>query len=378
MEEETPPVRATAVYVPPEDIEELKKVFAEILQTGQLTLGRQTAAFEAEFARVLGVPDAIAVNSGTSALEITLRAWHLVDQEIVVPTNTFAATAFAVLHSGNRVVLADVGPDFCLSLETLENAVSARTKAVVLVHIGGLVAGDSNRIADFCRERGILLLEDAAHAHGSTLGGRLAGTFGMAAGFSFYPTKVMTSGEGGMIVTSDPRLAETAKVLRDQGKAGFTTNLHVELGYNWRLSELHAALGLAQLRKLGQFIEHRRGIARVYDQGLKGLGHITPLPIANDVRSNYYKYIAMLDDSLDRDGLKSRLRQSLKISLAGEVYDVPLHHQPVFERLGLGRGREFPTAEDVCRRHICLPMSAVMTGADARRVVDGLKEVESW
>ncbi len=378
MDRDLPPIPPTRIHVPPEDIADLQAVFGEILRTGQLTLGKQTAAFEAEFARMLGVRHAIAVNSGTSALEVPLRAWHLLDQEIVVPTNTFAATAFAVIHSGNRAVLADVGNDLCLSLGALEAAVTPRTKAVVLVHIGGLVARDSARIAEFCRERSILLLEDAAHAHGSTIGGRLAGTFGAAAGFSFYPTKVMTSGEGGMIVTSDPQLADTAKVLRDQGKAGFSTNLHVELGYNWRLSELHAALGLAQLRRLSGFIENRRRIAQVYDRGLRGLRHVSPVEIPQDVRSNYYKYIALLGDSVDRTPLKAKLRETLKISLAGEVYDVPLHRQPVFEKLGLGKGREFPVADDLCRRHVCLPMSAVMSEADAVRVVDGLKEAETW
>lgn len=368
----------TKIHVPPEDIEELQKVFAEILRTGQLTLGKHTAAFEVEFAQLLGVPHAVAVSSGTSALEIILRALRLSDQDVVLPTNTFAATAFAVTHSGNKPVLADIGDDLCLSMAALESAVAPRTKAVILVHIGGLVAADTERIAEFCGERDIILIEDAAHAHGSILNGRFAGSFGTAAGFSFYPTKVMTSGEGGMIVTSSAALADTAKVLRDQGKAGFTTNLHVEMAYNWRLSELHAALGIAQLHRLDEFIEHRRRTARVYDRRLHGWDWLAPLAIPPTVRSNYYKYIALLDGSVDRAALKGKLKEALKVSLAGEVYDVPLHRQPVFEKHGIGRGGEFPKAEDLCRRHVCLPMSAVMSEADANRVVDGLQEAQSW
>ncbi len=378
MPTEPLPIPPTKIVFPQEDITELQTVFGEILRTGQLTLGKHTAAFEAEFAKRLGVPHAIAVNSGTSALEIMFRALHIADQEVVIPTNTFAATAFAVVHSGNRPVLADIGDDLCLSIEALESAAGPRTKAVVLVHIGGLVARDTLRIAEFCRERGIILFEDAAHAHGSSLDGQLAGTFGLGGGFSFYPTKVMTSGEGGMIVTRSPDLANTAKILRDQGKAGFTTNLHVEMGYNWRLSEIHAALGLSQLRRLDGFIEHRRKIAHVYDASLMNFDWITPLPVSGGVRSNYYKYIALLDSSVDRATLKGKLKGSLKVSLAGEVYDVPLHRQPIFEKHGLGRGAEFPNAEDLCLRHVCLPMSAMMSEEEAARVIESLKEAKSW
>src|SRR3989337_500598 len=137
----------------------------------------------------------------SSALEIILRGLRLDDSEVIVPTNTFAATAFSVIHSGNRLVLADIGNDLCLSLESVESAVTQHTKAVILVHIGGLGARDSQKIADFCHDKGMWLIEDAAHAHGSTINSMPAGSLGIASAFSFYPTKVMTSGEGGMILT---------------------------------------------------------------------------------------------------------------------------------------------------------------------------------
>jgi len=369
------PVPATKVHVPEEDIPALTSAIGEILRSGQLTLGKHTVQFESEYGSYLGVRHAVAVNSGTSALEIILRGLHLVGEDVVVPTNTFAATAFAVHHSGNRVVLADVGEELCLSLAALEASVTRRTRAIVLVHIGGLVARDTARIVEFCRDRDIVLLEDAAHAHGSTFEGRYAGTFGLAASFSFYPTKVMTSGEGGMVVTEDASLADTARILRDQGKAGFTTNLHVEMGYNWRLSEIHAAIGVAQLRRLASFIERRRHVAGAYDRELRDVTCLRPLVPSSGVHSNYYKYIAFLADGIDRAELKSRLRKQSMVSLAGEVYDVPLHRQPVFEKAGIGSGRTFEVADDLCGRHVCLPMSAVMDDSDVHRVAEALRQV---
>lgn len=372
------PVPATRIHFPEEDVRTLEGALREILRTGQLTLGKRNSMFEHEFAAFLGVPHAIAVNSGTGALEIILRALHLVDADVVVPTNTFAATAFAVVHSGNRLLLADVGEDLCMSGESLAAALTPRTRAVILVHIGGLVAKDTLEIAEMCRERGIFLIEDAAHAHGSSLRGQYAGTFGAAAAFSFYPTKVMTSGEGGMIATGDSGLDKIARVLRDQGKAGFTANTHVEMGYNWRMSEIHAALGSAQLRRLGEFIKARRAVARLYDSGLSGFKWLRALHPAEGVVSNYYKYIAFLDASIERKKLKSLLREKFGVSMAGEVYDTPLHRQPIFKLQASAQEGDFPVAEELCQRHVCLPMSAVMTEADVRQVVHGLREVEQW
>src|SRR3989442_2851078 len=334
-------VPPTKIYFPESDIVSLQRTIAEILRSGQLTLGKHTLAFEQAFAPSAGVRHAVAVNSGTSALEIILRCLRLADAEVIIPTNTFASTAFAVLHSVNRSVLADIGTDLCLSIGALEACVTRKTKAIILVHIGGLVAQDSSKIADFCRERGIVLVEDAAHAHGSLLGGRPAGSFGKAAAFSFYPTKVITSGEVGMIVTNGEELASSAKVFRDQGKAAFGTNLHVELAYNWRMSEIHAAIGCSQLTRLHEFIELRRSIAAVYSRGLRECPELRPLSPGPEVTSNFYKFIAFLGSSIERSEFKAALRSEHGVGLAGEVYDTPLHRQPVFKKLGLGRNEAF-------------------------------------
>jgi perosamine synthetase len=290
-----------------------------------------------------------------------------------VPTNTFFATAAAAIHAGGAVRLADVSADtLALSVATVEAALSDRTAAVVLVHIGGLITPEAGAIRALCDRRGVVLVEDAAHAHGAAAGGRPAGRFGQVSAFSFYPTKVMTSGEGGMIVTDDDRIRDEGVVYRDQGKAGFLGGDHIKMGYAWRMSEVHAAIGLVHLRRLDEAIAVRRRAAAVYDHGLALTEGLRPLAIPADCATNYYKYVAMLAPGLDRDAFKSRLRQAHGVSLSGEVYAKPLHDQPVFQGLAqVG----FPVADDVCRRHVCLPVHSDMSEDEAAYVVGSVNQV---
>ena len=368
-------VPAARVVFPAEDRREILAMIDGSLQTGSLTLGPLTRSFEEEFCHRQGVPMAVAVSSGTAALEIVLRSLGVEGHDVVVPTNTFFATAAAVLHAGARPVLADVdAATLALSTGTLEAALTPGTAAVVLVHIGGLVTPEVDRIAELCRRRGIVLVEDAAHAHGSRFEDRPAGTFGRAAAFSFYPTKVVTSGEGGMIATADEAVRDEALLYRDQGKAGFLGGDHVRLGYAWRLSELHAATGLVHLRRLDEFVAARRAAAKIYDEALAGVDGLVPQAVPAACWSNYYKYIALLDPGVDRDVLKKRLREEHGVSLSGEVYAQPLHRHPVFTSLATG---EYPVSEDVCARHVCLPVHSDMTEDEAEYVAAALRTVLS-
>jgi perosamine synthetase len=235
-----------------------------------------------------------------------------------------------------------------------------------------VITPETEAIRDLCERRGLFLVEDAAHAHGSSLDGQPAGSFGIAAAFSFYPTKVMTTGEGGMIVTADERIRDDAHIYRDQGKAGFLGGDHVRMGYAWRMSELHAAVGIVQLRRLDEFIKIRREVADQYDDGLAGIDGITPLIPSPGCESNYYKYMAMVDAGVDRQTMKSTLKEQHGVSLSGEVYASPLHEQPVFAGLHDGN---LPVAEDVCRRHVCLPIHSDMTRDEAAHVIASLRAV---
>jgi len=270
-------IPAAKIYFSEEDKRDILSQVEEVLTTGQLTLGKYGKQFEEEFGRYVGTKYAVAVNSGTSALEIILRALDVQGYSVIVPTNTFFATPASVVHAGGKVIFADVTENLCLDAESVDKNIRSDTKGVIIVHIGGVVPPQIKEIQDICQTRNLFLIEDAAHAHGSTLNGKMAGSFGEAAAFSFYPTKVMTSGEGGMITTNDENIYKRALVFRDQGKAGFYGNVHTEMGYNWRMSEIHAVIGLSQFHRLEEFVQHRRKIARMYDKGLKGIAGLTLL-----------------------------------------------------------------------------------------------------
>jgi dTDP-4-amino-4,6-dideoxygalactose transaminase len=359
------------IYFSETDRQTILQQIDESLVSGQLTLGKHVKAFEDCFAQKIGARYAIAVNSGTSSLEIPLRIFGVQDRTVLVPTNTFFATPAAVLHAGGKPRFVDADPaTFAISLDGIKSRLTEDTAGVIVVHIAGMVTPELPAIRDFCRERNLFLLEDAAHAHGSSLDGQFAGTFGDAASFSFYPTKVMTSAEGGMIVTSNQRIYEEALIYRDQGKADFLTNAHTRLGYNWRMSEPHAIIGHAQLGRLDEFVSARNRIARIYDDGLREIPELTALSLPKASRSNYYKYIALLDASLDRVALKKLLREQYGVGLSGEVYETPCHLQPVFAEYA---DHEFPIAVDICRRHICLPVYATMTEDEAGCVLGSLR-----
>lgn len=367
---------AAKPYFPREDIEEMKEHLDRILSSGNLTLSEYTKIFERQFASLVGVHDAIAVNSGTSALDIVLRARGLRrGDEVVVPTNTFAATAAAVVSAGARPVIADVSPDtMTIDSDALERAITRRTRAAIAVHIGGLVCPDIDNMRKICRERNLFLVEDAAHAIGSKIDGRPAGSLGLAGCFSFYATKVVTSGEGGMITTDIEEVARVARILRDQGKESFETNRILRLGYNWRMPEVSAALGILQLRRLTEFIEKRNRIANIYDAGFDGMGikHITTPP---NQLNNYYKYILFLPINADRDKFKALCRER-GVLFGGETYWPPLHLQPAF-RVFMRKGVKFPVADEWGPRMVNPPIFTQMTAEQANYVLKVTSETLS-
>jgi len=322
---EIPPAKP---YFPQEDILLIEKDVEKILQSGMLTLGDYTNRFETEFARFCKVRRAVAVNSGTCALEIALRAMSLKKgDQVLVSTNTFSATAAAVIFAGGKPVFTDIDAEsLCINSENVQKHLTDKTKGTGC--------------------------------------------------FSFYPTKIMTAGEGGVITTDREELAEAAAVLRDQGKENFSSNIIIEVGYNWRMPEINAAIGLRQLRRLPEFIKRRNEIASYYNGELSKIESLKPLRIPKNALSNYYKYMAFLSPEISRDDLKQRLREK-GVKLSGEVYWPPLHMQPVYKRLLKVKEGDFPVAEDACRRMICLPIYSQMTIDEARYVTEKVKDVLS-
>ena len=364
---------AARVVFPPADRAEIAAAVAEILASGALTLGPYNARFEEAFAAAHDAAYAVAVSSGTAALNIALQVAGVAGRDVVVPANTFYATAAAVLQAGGRPVFADVElGTLALSRSTVEAALTPRTAAVVHVHIGGMISPDITGLRALCDERGIALIEDAAHAHGSTLDGQFAGSFGATAAFSFYPTKVVTSCEGGMVVTSSEYVAEEAKIYRDQGKGAFTANHHVRQGSAWRMSELHAVTGLVHLRRMTEFIGRRREVAAAYDKALAGLDGFSPLAEPPGSRGNVYKYIVLLPPGTDRAAVKQDMALRFGVRLSGEVYDLPLNRQPVLAEYA---GPPLPVAEEIACRHVCLPVHSDMSDAEIDQVLTAFAAV---
>jgi len=363
-------------YFPRADIDEAKQHLDKIQTSGSLTLGEYTKEFERRFAETVKVRHAIAVNSGTSALEIALRGHGLSEgDEVILPTNTFGATCAAVIFARGKPVITDVSREaLTIGVDTIEKALTPKTVGVMAVHIGGLICPEISAIRELCEERGLFLIEDAAHAHGSMIDGKLAGSLGSAGCFSFYPTKVMTSGEGGMITTDSEEMWATAQILRDQGKESYNSSRIVRLGFNWRMPEICAVLGILQLRRLAEFIERRNSVARIYDAGFDAIGLERVVTPANQV-NNYYKYTVFLPKNVEREKFKAMCRER-GVAYGGEVYWPPLHLQPAFRDF-VDENARFDTADEWGKRMANPPMFNQMTGEQAKRVVEVTREVLS-
>jgi dTDP-4-amino-4,6-dideoxygalactose transaminase len=343
-----------------------------LLENGEyLTEGKYCREFEQEFSRYIGVKHAIVTSSGTSALDAILQSLEVKGFEVIVPTNTFIATAAAVIRAGGIPVFADSDDYLNLDIDDAIKRITSKTKAIIIVHIGGLISPRIEELREYCDKKGIYLIEDAAHAHGSKFKGKMAGSFGHAAAFSFFSTKVMSIGEGGMVVTNDEELAERIKILKDQGKTfqGIYQNIYSTLGNNWRMTEFQAIIGLAQLKLIEESISRREKIAKIYDEKMRNTNKVEARKIPEKERCNFYKYVVYLKDpKLQREKIYEQMKELFGISLSGFVYEIPLHKQPIFENLKIS----LPKAEKLCSSHICLPIYPTLTSEEAEYIIDSL------
>ena len=362
-----PPLR---IFFSKRDRKQIMRAIDKCLSLGQVSQGKNTEIFEEKFARYIGCRYAVAVNSGSSAIEISMRILNATGKEVIIPTNTFFATATGVMLAGGMMRLVDIDEDtLSISIKTLEKSITKKTAGVIIVHVGGLVTSEINKIRTWCRKKNLWLLEDCAHAHGSEIFGKKAGNFGIAGAYSFFATKVMTSGEGGMIVTNNKDFADKARLLRNHGKKQPWVSLHTAVGSNWRMNEFSACVGINQLKNLDKFIKWRDKIASIYNKILlkeKNLKIILP----KGKKNSWYKYIILLPDYIIRTEIKKRLLEK-GIKLSGGVYEIPLHKQPVLKNFSKG---SFPVADEVCFRHICLPVYYGMTQEEAKYVANNLLE----
>jgi perosamine synthetase len=335
-----------------------------VMRSGGIAQGPEVAAFEDEFSALVAGHHCVAVNSGTSALHLGLLAAGIgPGDEVIVPSFSFAATANAVRLAGADPVFVDIEADsFCIDPAAVAAAVTDRTAAVMPVHLYGHPAAmeQLGKVAD---RHGLLVIEDAAQAHGAELGSRPVGSIGAVAAFSFYPTKNMTTGEGGMIVTADAEVARQARLLRNQGMEQRYRNEVV--GFNTRMTDIGAAIGRVQLGKLTGWTERRRGNARVLDEGLSGIEAVVTPPVASGARHVYHQYTIRVP--ADRDAALERLAAA---GVGAAVYyPVPIHRLPSF-----GLDLDLPVTETAAGQVLSLPVHPALTDEDLATIVATVRE----
>jgi len=345
--------------------EEEKRAVLEVLDSGMIAQGPRVSAFEEAFADMCGVRYAVATSSGTTALHVALLA-HGVGpgDEVITTPFTFIATANSILYVGARPVFVDIDPvTFNIDPSQIEHAITPRTKAIMPVHLFGLPA-DMDPLLEVTERHHLVVIEDACQAHGAEYKGRRAGSFGTAC-FSLYPTKNITSAEGGMITTDDPQIAETCRVIRQHGMR--RRYYHDELGFNFRMTDVHAAIGLAQLQKLEQFNEARIANAAYLTEHLRGV--VVPT-VPEGYRHVFHQYTIRVPDGR-RDALKDFLNE--REVGTGIYYPVPVHQQ-IFYRESLGYDVELPEAERAAEEVLSLPVHPAVSPSDLEMIVAAVNE----
>ena len=366
------PLTTAFPYFPPEEQQWLAGELSQILN-GMLAMGPRVAQFEKEFAAYCGQPYGIAFPSCTSSMEAALLAFGVgPGDEVLVPVETFIATGMVVSLVGATPVFTEISPgSFSMDFDDAWSRVSEKTKGAIVVHFGGFISPQLPAFVAKMRASGRFVIEDAAHAPGAELNGKLAGSIGDAGCFSFYPTKIMSTGEGGMLVTARQDIAKTVRSLQLRGRdLDAPGELYVRAGRNNRFTEIAAAMGLSQLRSLPEFLAARRRVAAIYDEMLLRSELFVPLLAEDGSVPSYWRYIATPTVAIERVALRDRLAAD-KITIDW-AYDPPLHLQPVYQQtMGTRRGM-LPRSEDMLARHICLPVHARMRDKDAEFVAQRL------
>ena len=346
--------------------EEEKAAVLAVLDSGQLAQGSVVAEFEEAFADYCGVKHAIATSNGTTALHLAVLAHELgPGDEVITAPFTFIASANSVLYAGARPVFVDIDPvSYNIDVDAIERAITKRTRAIMPIHLFGNPV-DMPRIKEIAARHGLLVIEDAAQAHGAEVAGRRAGSWGTGC-FSFYPTKNITTGEGGLITTDDDCVADRARLARSHGMR--IRYYHESLGYNFRMTNIHAAIGKAQLPKLEGFNERRIANAAYLSAHLP-TDKVEVPQVTPGTRHVFHQYTVRVLPPLDRDEARKKLAE---MGIGTEVYyPVPVHRQQVYIELGYG-DQSFPESERAAREVLSLPIHPGLTQQDLDAIVEAV------
>lgn len=354
-----------------------KSLLIECIETAWISSeGPFVKRFEAEFAARVGRKFGIAVCNGTAALEAAVIALDLgPGDEVILPTFTIISCAAAIVRAGATPVVVDCDTlTWNMTAELVAEKITSKTRAIMVVHIYGLPV-EMDPILELADKHGLKIIEDAAEMHGQTYKGRPCGSFGDLSTFSFYPNKHITTGEGGMIVTDDEALAERCRSLRNLCFQAEKRFVHEELGFNFRMTNMQAALGLAQLQRLDEFVQRKRTMGKRYTQLLSEV-ECLQLPVAKtDYAENvYWVYGVVLKDGFDRDAevIMNCLRDR---GIGTRPFFWPMHEQPVFKKMGLYKDEQYPVAERIARRGFYVPSGMALTVDQIEEVAQSLKDV---
>jgi len=352
--------------------EELRNVVEAVKSGWVSSKGRFIEEFETSFAKYVGVKYGIATSNGTAALHLALASLDIgPGDEVIVPDLTFAATINAVLYTGAKPVIVDINPDYwCIDPTKLKEAITPKTKAIIPVHLYGHPC-DIDAIMEIAARHNLYVIEDAAEAHGAEYRGRKVGSFGHISCFSFYGNKIITTGEGGMCLTNDKELAEKIKILRDHGMNPEKRYWHDVIGFNYRMTNLQAALGLAQLGKIDRFIKKKRKLAKKYEEELSPIKGIILNPEMSWAKNIYWFYSILVceDNRVNRDKLAVELGSS---GVETKNFFYPLHEMPIYQKYAKYK---YPISSKISRQGLNLPSSVKLSEEDVHYIARKIKEI---
>ena len=349
---------------------------SECLRTGWISSGgRFIGEFEEKFAAYMGMRHGIAVNNGTNALILAVKALDLPEGgEIIMPTFTIISCALACIYNNLKPVLVDCKPDtWNMNVNQIEEKISNKTKAIMVVHIYGHPV-DMDPVMEIAQKYNLYIIEDAAEVIGAAYKGRRCGSFGDVACFSFYANKTITTGEGGMVLTNNDKLAEKLGRLRNLSFIPERRFYHEELGYNFRMTNIQAAIGLAQLERIEEHINKKRGIGQLYTQLLSQIPRLQ-LPVEKKWAKNiYWVYGIVLDEQTgtDREQFSRKLREE---GIETRPFFLGMHEQPIFHSMGLFNRESYPVSERIARQGLYLPSGLTLTEREIEQVVKAVREV---
>ncbi len=354
-----------------------KKYLCECIDTGWISSeGPFVKEFESKFSKTVNREFGISVTNGTAALEIAVRAIGISEgDEVIMPTFTIISCAEAVTRVGGIPVLVDSDLDtWNMRVDLIENKITPKTKAIMVVHIYGLPV-DMEPVLDIAKRYGLKMIEDAAEMHGQTYNGKPCGSFGDISIFSFYPNKHITTGEGGMIVTNDEEVAEKCRSLRNLCFQKDVRYVHEELSGNYRFTNLQAAVGLAQLERLEEFVQKKRNMGSRYTELLKDVKGIKlPKEYDGENQNIYWVYGIVLDDEIKCDNREFVKRLGAK-GIGSRTFFWCMHEQPVYVNRGLFKSEKYPVAERLARRGLYIPSGLALTDEQIDKVADVVKQV---